>query len=277
LKFLGLDNLIDSWLKEDMPYMDTTTDLLDLEDKIVTAEVMAKEDGVIAGIDVFIAVFRRVNSNFDIKASVRDGDKVTHGTLIVEVEGPASDMLKAERLALNLLQRMSGIATLAMTYSKAVEGLSVKIVDTRKTTPGLRPFEKYAVRVGGCYNHRYSLSDAVMIKDNHIKASGGITKAVTMLKNKLGHTVKIEVEVTNINELKEAVDAGADIVMLDNMSLEAMRESVDLMGDKVVLEASGGVTLETVKAIATTGVHVISVGALTHSYKSMDISMNIAL
>jgi len=260
-----------------MPYMDTTTDLLDLEDKIVTAEVMAKEDGVIAGIDVFIAVFRRVNSNFDIKASVRDGDKVTHGTLIVEVEGPASDMLKAERLALNLLQRMSGIATLAMTYSKAVEGLSVKIVDTRKTTPGLRPFEKYAVRVGGCYNHRYSLSDAVMIKDNHIKASGGITKAVTMLKNKLGHTVKIEVEVTNINELKEAVDAGADIVMLDNMSLEAMRESVDLMGDKVVLEASGGVTLETVKAIATTGVHVISVGALTHSYKSMDISMNIAL
>lgn len=277
MKFLGLDNLIDSWLKEDMPYMDTTTDLLDLEDKIVTAEVMAKEDGVIAGIDVFIAVFRRVNSNFDIKASVRDGDKVTHGTLIVEVEGPASDMLKAERLALNLLQRMSGIATLAMTYSKAVEGLSVKIVDTRKTTPGLRPFEKYAVRVGGCYNHRYSLSDAVMIKDNHIKASGGITKAVTMLKNKLGHTVKIEVEVTNINELKEAVDAGADIVMLDNMSLEAMRESVDLMGDKVVLEASGGVTLETVKAIATTGVHVISVGALTHSYKSMDISMNIAL
>ncbi len=198
-------------------------------------------------------------------------------TLIAEVEGPANDMLKAERLALNLLQRMSGIATMSERFSSAVKPYNTKIVDTRKTTPGLRQLEKYAVRVGGAFNHRYSLSDAVMIKDNHIKASGGITKAVESIQSKLGHTTKIEVEVTNLKELREAFEAGADIVMLDNMTNDMMKKAVEEFGDKVVLEASGGVTLETVEGIAATGVHVVSVGALTHSYKSLDISMNIAL
>lgn len=277
MKFLGLDAQIDKWLLEDMPYMDMTTDLLDLDDRSTIAQVRAKEPGVIAGLEVFKAVFMRVNPTFDIRFHISEGDRVENKALLAEVEGPAKDMLRAERLALNLLQRMSGIASLADAFSSAVKSYNTKIVDTRKTTPGLRQLEKYAVRVGGCFNHRYSLSDAVMIKDNHIKASGGITKAVQSIKDKLGHTTKIEVEVTNLQELREAVEAGADIVMLDNMTNDMMKKAVEEAGDKVVLEASGGVNLETVEGIAATGVHVISVGALTHSYKSLDISMNISL
>jgi len=277
MKFLGLDAQIDKWLVEDMPYMDMTTDLLDLDDRITSAEVTAKEAGVIAGLEVFKAVFERVNSTFQLEFFVKEGQYVDNRKIIAVVKGPAKDMLKAERLALNLLQRMSGIATLSYKFAKSVDTYDTKIVDTRKTTPGLRQFEKYAVRVGGCFNHRYSLSDAVMIKDNHIKAAGGITNAVSSIKSKIGHTTSIEVEVTNIEELNEAVKAGADIVMLDNMPLEMMSEAVRIAGDKVVLEASGGVNLDTVRGIAATGVHVISVGALTHSYKSMDISMNISL
>ena len=277
MKFLGLDAQIDKWLVEDMPYMDMTTDLLDLDDKSTIAQVRAKEEGVIAGLEVFKAVFLRVNPYFKIRFHVSEGDNVENKSLIAEVEGPAKDMLKAERLALNLLQRMSGIATLSRQFSNAVKSYNTKIVDTRKTTPGLRQLEKYAVRVGGCFNHRYSLSDAVMIKDNHIKASGGITRAVKTIQDKLGHATKIEVEVTNLEELREAVQAGADIVMLDNMTNAMMQLAVEEAGKKVILEASGGVHLETVEAIAATGVHVISVGALTHSYKSLDISMNISL
>ena len=277
MKFLGLDAQIDKWLVEDMPYMDMTTDLLDLDQRVTQADVTAKEAGIIAGLEVFRAVFKRVNSEFEVEFFVQEGQQVENRQRIARVEGPAKDMLKAERLALNLLQRMSGIATLSKRFSEAVAGYDVKIVDTRKTTPGLRQFEKYAVRIGGCFNHRYSLSDAVMIKDNHIKASGGISKAVSIIKGKLGHTIRVEVEVTNLQELKEAVEAGADIVMLDNMSLEMMSDAVKNFGDLVILEASGGVSLDTVKDIAGTGVHVISVGALTHSYKSMDISMNISL
>lgn len=277
MKFLGIDSQIDKWLVEDMPYMDMTTDLLDLDNKVTEASVTAKEAGTIAGLEIFKAVFKRVNPDFELKFHVSEGDRVENKALIAIVSGPAKDMLKAERLALNLLQRMSGIATLSTLFSDEVKEYGTKIVDTRKTTPGLRQLEKYAVRIGGCYNHRYSLSDAVMIKDNHIKAAGGISSAVDMIKNKIGHTTKIEVEVTNLTELEEAVQAGADIVMLDNMSLADMTSAVKMMGDKVILEASGGVNLETVKDIAATGVHVISVGALTHSYKSMDISMNITL
>ncbi|WP_430884530.1 carboxylating nicotinate-nucleotide diphosphorylase [Fusibacter sp. JL216-2] len=277
MKFLGLEAQIDKWLVEDMPYMDITTDLLDIGDKSTRAEVRAKAEGVIAGLEVFKAVFLRVNPSFEIRFHISEGDRVENKTLIAEVEGPANDMLKAERLALNLLQRMSGIATMSERFSSAVKPYNTKIVDTRKTTPGLRQLEKYAVRVGGAFNHRYSLSDAVMIKDNHIKASGGITKAVESIQSKLGHTTKIEVEVTNLKELREAFEAGADIVMLDNMTNDMMKKAVEEFGNKVVLEASGGVTLETVEGIAATGVHVVSVGALTHSYKSLDISMNIAL
>ncbi len=277
MKFIGLDRQIEQWLVEDMPYMDITTDLLDVESRIVTAEVSAKDDGIIAGSEVFEAVFKKVNEAFEIEVLVQDGNMVHKGDLLFKVTGPAADMLKAERLALNLIQRMSGIATLSSRFSREVQAYRTKVVDTRKTTPGLRPLEKYAVRVGGCFNHRYSLSDAVMIKDNHIRAAGGIEHAVQKIKNKLGHTVKLEVEVTSLNELDTAVEAGADIVMLDNMSIEDMKRAVELYGSQVVLEASGGITLQTIGEIAATGVHVISVGALTHSYQALDISMNIRL
>lgn len=277
MKFLGLDRQIEQWLVEDMPYMDITTDLLDVEAHIVSAEVSAKAEGIVAGIEVFKAVFTKVNQAFEIDAFIQDGERVHQGDILLKVTGPAADMLKAERLALNLFQRMSGIATLSNKFAQAVQAYGTKIVDTRKTTPGLRPLEKYAVRVGGCFNHRYSLSDAVMIKDNHIKASGGIEQAVQRIKGKLGHTVKVEVEVTSLDDLTIAVESGADIVMLDNMSIEDMTRAVARFGDQVVLEASGGVTLQTVGEIASTGVHVISVGALTHSYQALDISMNIRL
>ncbi len=277
MKFMGLERQIENWLIEDMPYMDMTTDMLDIDNKNVSAEVTAKESGVIAGTEVFEAVFKKISPQFEVVHFIKDGDAVDKGTVLFKVTGPAVDMLKGERLALNLLQRMSGIATLSSRFAEAVSGYETKIVDTRKTTPGLRQLEKYAVRVGGCFNHRYSLSDAVMIKDNHIKAAGGIMEAVGSIRGKIGHTVKIEVEVTGLEELETALKAGADIIMLDNMSLADMKTAVDRAADKAILEASGGVNLNTVKDIAATGVHIISVGALTHSYRSMDISMNIAL
>ncbi len=277
MKFMGLERQIENWLIEDMPYMDMTTDMLDIDNKNVSAEVTAKESGVIAGTEVFEAVFKKISPQFEVVHFIKDGDAVDKGTVLFKVTGPAVDMLKGERLALNLLQRMSGIATLSSRFAEAVSGYETKIVDTRKTTPGLRQLEKYAVRVGGCFNHRYSLSDAVMIKDNHIKAAGGIMEAVGSIRGKIGHTVKIEVEVTGLEELETALKAGADIIMLDNMSLADMKTAVNRAADKAILEASGGVNLNTVKDIAATGVHIISVGALTHSYRSMDISMNIAL
>ncbi len=277
MKFMGLERQIENWLIEDMPYMDMTTDMLDIENKNVSAEVTAKEPGVIAGTEVFEAVFKKISPQFEVVHFIKDGDAVDKGTVLFKVTGPAVDMLKGERLALNLLQRMSGIATLSSRFAEAVSGYETKIVDTRKTTPGLRQLEKYAVRVGGCFNHRYSLSDAVMIKDNHIKAAGGIMEAVGSIRGKIGHTVKVEVEVTGLEELETALKAGADIIMLDNMSLVDMKTAVERAADKAILEASGGVNLNTVKDIAATGVHIISVGALTHSYRSMDISMNIEL
>ncbi len=276
MKFIGLDQLIDQFLIEDMPYMDMTTDLLGLIQE-TTAIATAKADGVIAGLEVFKAVFQRVNPKVQVDFLVEEGAHVQKGTDIIQVTGSAADLLKAERLALNLLQRISGIASQAATYAEAVAGLPVKIVDTRKTTPGLRQFEKYAVRIGGCYNHRYSLSDAVMIKDNHIQAAGGITNAVKVIAGQLGHATKIEVEVQSQEEMMEAIEAGADIVMLDNMSCADMKAAVEKAAGQVILEASGGVTLDTVREIAETGVDVISVGALTHSVMALDISLNIRL
>lgn len=276
MKFIGLDQLIDQFLIEDMPYCDVTTDNLGIVQPC-TAFATAKAEGVIAGLEVFEAVFKHVNPQCVVEWLVEEGASVQKGTDIARIEGPADDVLKAERLALNLLQRMSGVATMASQFAVEVEGLPVKVVDTRKTTPGLRQFEKYAVRVGGCYNHRYSLSDAVMIKDNHIKAAGSIDNAVKTLAQQLGHTIKIEVEVQSVEEMEEAISAGADIVMLDNMSLKQMRAAVQQNSGRAILEASGGVTLKTVRDIAKTGVDVISVGALTHSVRALDISLNIQL
>ncbi|MCC5908973.1 MAG: carboxylating nicotinate-nucleotide diphosphorylase [Clostridiaceae bacterium] len=273
-KFL-VDNIIKNALIEDMNYGDITTDTLINKNSRGRAIIVAKEEGVVAGVDVAKEVFRLIDETISFEALKEDGDTVKVGEKIAKIEGSANSLLKAERLALNFLQRMSGIATKARQYADAVEEFNVKVVDTRKTTPGLRILEKYAVRTGGCYNHRYNLSDAVLIKDNHIKAVGGVKEAVEKAKTDIPHTMKIEIEVENIQQLQEALDAGADIIMLDNMDIETMKKSVALTKKKALLEASGNMTLDRVKEVAASGVDIISVGELTHFIKSMDISMNI--
>lgn len=269
-----VDEIIVNALKEDINNVDITTDNLVDNDSRSKAYMISKEDGVIAGLKVAKKVFEILDSEIKITFNVNDGDKVTRGINICEIEGRTKTILKGERLALNILQRMSGIASTSKKYSEAVKAYPVKIVDTRKTTPGLRILEKYAVKIGGCHNHRYNLSDAVMIKDNHIKAAGGIKEAIKKIKDKIPHTVKVEVEVEDIYGLKEAIGAGADIVMLDNMEPDEMKEAVKVADGKVLLEASGGITMDTIIDVAKTGVDVISVGALTHSVKAMDISLN---
>lgn len=272
-----LDSLIENSLREDMPFSDMTTDALVCESVQAAAILTAKTAGVVAGLPVAIRVFLKMDPSLVIEQPVTEGDWVDSGTVLLRIQGGAASLLKAERTALNLLQRLSGIATAARAYADLVKDLPVRIVDTRKTTPMLRNLEKYAVRTGGASNHRFSLSDAVMIKDNHIAAAGSIRTAVERVRARIPHTMTIEVEVTNLEQLQEALDAKADIIMLDNMSLEMMEQAVSLAKGEAVLEASGGVTLETVRAIALTGVDVISVGALTHSVKSMDISMALVL
>jgi len=272
-----LDPLIESSLREDMPFSDMTTDALICEATQAEAILTAKTEGIVAGLPVAARVFHKVDPALTITQAVAEGDRVEKGTVLLRIQGSAASLLKAERTALNLLQRLSGIATAASTYAGAVKDLPVRIVDTRKTTPLLRNLEKYAVRTGGASNHRFSLSDAVMIKDNHIAAAGSITAAVSRVRARIPHTMTIEVEVTDLDQLQEALAAKADIIMLDNMSLEMMAAAVSQAKGRAILEASGGVTLETVRDIALTGVDVISVGALTHSVKSMDISMALVL
>lgn len=273
----NIDEIIKNGLNEDITYMDITTDSLNLGDRQAVATLKAKETGIIAGIKAFNRVFEYLDDSIVVEWQVEEGAAVTVGELIAKLSGPADQLLKGERLALNILQRMCGVATMSRAYSQQVESYSVKIVDTRKTTPGLRSLEKYAVRVGGCYNHRYNLSDAVMIKDNHIAAVGSITEAVARIKASVGHMVKIEVEVQDLEQLKEALGAKADVIMLDNMSNAMMAAAVEIADGKAIIEASGGVTFERLVEIAETGVDIISVGALTHSYKSLDISMNIIM
>lgn len=272
-----LDPLIENSLREDMPFSDITTDALVCETVEAEAILTAKTSGVVAGLPVAVRVFQKVDASLVIEPVAAEGTWVDKGAVLLRIRGSAASLLKAERTALNLLQRLSGIATAARAYTDAVKDLPVRIVDTRKTTPQLRNLEKYAVRMGGAHNHRFSLSDAVMIKDNHIAAAGSIEAAVSRAKARIPHTMTIEVEVTDLKQLQEALDAGADIIMLDNMSLEMMARAVSQAKGQVILEASGGVTLETVREIALTGVDVISVGALTHSVKSMDISMALIL
>jgi nicotinate-nucleotide pyrophosphorylase (carboxylating) len=242
--------------------------------------LLAKEAGVISGIDVAGEVFRRVDPVVAFTPLVADGERVTAGTPIAAVAGSARSLLAAERVALNLLQRLSGVATLTATYVDAVRETKARIVDTRKTTPGLRVLEKAAVRHGGGHNHRFGLTDGVLIKDNHLAAVGGpdrVARAVRAARDGAPHTLRIEVEVTTLQELAQALAAGADVVLLDNMDAAALREAVALTGGRALLEASGGVTLETVSAIAATGVDLISVGALTHSAPALDISLDFAL
>lgn len=273
LPLFYVDDLIRRALAEDISYLDTTSDYMIAEDARDTAYLVAKADGVLCGLDVAMRVFELLDDTFEKEVYLQDGAVVKKGDRIAQYTGYTRALLKGERTALNLLQHMSGIATATAEAVKLVEGTRAAITDTRKTLPGMRSLQKYAVTVGGGKNHRFNLSDGAMLKDNHIDAAGGITNAVKMLRGKLGHMVKIEVETRNLDEVKEAVEVGADIIMLDNMSCEMMREAVAIVDGRALLEASGGITAETLRAVAQTGVDVISIGALTHSVKAMDISM----
>ncbi len=270
-----LHSLLRSFLQEDIGHGDLSSESLFTEDVLGRADLIARESFVVAGVsNVAAEVFTLQNPLVQCTDAVEDGCEVVAGDCLLSVSGPVVDLLKAERVALNLLQRLSGIATLTSQFVEKTSLYPVRITDTRKTTPGLRMLEKYAVRVGGGYNHRFNLSDGVLIKDNHIAACGSLTKAVEVLREKIPHTIKIEVETDTLAQVKECLEVGVDIIMLDNMDLATTREAVNLIAGAALVEASGGVNLETVAEIAATGVDVISVGALTHSVFSCDIGMD---
>lgn len=275
LNQIYVDELIKNALFEDINYIDTTTDYLIPEDQQGAAQFLAKADGVLCGLEVALRVFQILQPDFKYEAFKKDGDYIKKGEVFAKIYGKTRTILKGERTALNLIQHMSGIATATNEAVKIAEGTNASIADTRKTLPGLRPIQKYAVTVGGGKNHRYNLSDAAMLKDNHVDAEGGIENAVKTLKKRLGHMTKVELEVRNLDELKQALDAGVDVIMLDNMSPEMMKEAVKITDGKALLEASGGITNETLRAVAETGVDIISIGALTHSVKAFDISLKI--
>ncbi|MBT1073538.1 carboxylating nicotinate-nucleotide diphosphorylase [Pelotalea chapellei] len=270
---LSLDRLIDHALAEDIHTGDITTRAVVPGQRSASARLIAKEDLVLAGIDVAERVFARISSGISFSVNHEDGTRVSKGEIIASMTGEAADLLMGERVALNLLQRLSGVATLTARFVEAVRGTKARIVDTRKTTPGLRELEKYAVRIGGGINHRTGLYDGVLIKENHIAAAGSIAEAIMRARAFIPHTLKIEIETENLDQVDQALAAGADIIMLDNMSLADMRTAVATIGNRVLVEASGGVNLDSVRAIAETGVDIISVGALTHSPRAMDISM----
>ena len=270
-----LDELIRRALKEDMPFGDVTTESLISSSAVSRAYFEVRTDGVIAGLDIAARVFRLLDEKIAFRKLADDGAHVAAGFIAAEAEGPTRALLKGERTALNYLQRLSGIATAVDDYCREVAGLPVKVTDTRKTTPGLRALEKYAVRAGGGHNHRFSLSDGVLIKDNHIKAVGSINKAIAIAKEKIPHTLKIEVETETLDQVLEALDCGADIIMLDNMDVATMKKAVVLINGRALVEASGSIKPEEIKEIALTGVDIISVGRITHSAPALDISMEI--
>lgn len=275
LPLFYVDDIIKTAIAEDINYIDVSSDNIEKLEQTSTAIFISKADGVLCGIDVALRVFTLLDNTVTFKVYFKDGDSIKKGDLIAEITGKTSTLLKAERTALNLLQHMSGIASLTNMFVKKVEGTNAKITDTRKTLPGLRALQKYAVTCGGGKNHRYNLSDGAMLKDNHIDAGGGITATVSALRERLGHMVKIEVETRTLDEVKEAVDSGCEIIMLDNMDCDTMKKAVEINNGKALLEASGNVNLDTVSDIAKTGVDIISVGALTHSVAAFDISMRI--
>ena len=276
-----LKERIRGWLREDVGPGDITSLSVLPADHRSRAVVHVKQPGVVAGIPAAELVFREVDPQLQVRRAAQDGERVAAGAVLLEVEGATRSILTGERLALNLLQRLSGIATATRAYVDLVADIDPppRIVDTRKTTPGLRMLEKYAVRVGGGHNHRYGLFDAVLLKDNHIKAAGGVAEAIRAARENVPHTVRIEAEVESLEEALAAAEAGADIIMLDNMTPAAMKTAVERLrsraGRSLVIEASGGVSLATVRAIAETGVDVISVGALTHSMQALDISLDL--
>lgn len=270
-----IDELIKKAITEDINYIDVSSAYLFGDDDRTEAYFVSKADGVLCGIEVALRVFSLLDNTLEYKLYKHDGDEIKAGDLIAEFSGKTLKLLEGERTALNLLQHMSGVASMTNAAVKAIEGTGSTIADTRKTLPSLRAIQKYAVTCGGGHNHRYNLSDAAMLKDNHIDAGGGITKTVKALREKIGHTVKIEVETRTLDEVKEAVEAGADIIMLDNMSLETMKEAVEIIDGRALTEASGNVTLENIRTVAQAGVNIISMGAITHSVKAFDISMRI--
>jgi len=271
---LALKQAIENFLLEDIGSGDVTSEAIFSPDQPGAAEFVAKGSFVVCGMEQVAAqVFAIQNPDIKFSNAVKDRTIASPGDVLLTLRGPVLDMLKAERVALNLVQRLCGIATLTARFVEKVKPLPVKILDTRKTSPGLRMLEKYAVRVGGGQNHRYNLADGVLIKDNHIHACGSIKEAVSRMRKKIPHTMKIEVEASNMEEVRECLNCTVDIIMLDNMSVVEMREAVKLADGKVLLEASGGVTLENVREIAETGVDLISIGALTHSAPASDISM----
>ncbi len=271
-KYTVIDKIIIAAFEEDSLQGDVTSENIFQVSDYCHGKFIAKEEGIFAGQAVLKRVFELLDDTI-LVTCVDDGTVLKIGDLIATIEGPIIPILRGERIALNLVQRMSGIATLTSQYVKAIDGLNCRVVDTRKTTPGLRLLEKQAVRIGGGFNHRFNLSEAIMIKDNHIKAAGGIKQAVEKVKSSCPHTMKIEVEIESIKDLEEAIQSGVDIVMLDNMSTEEMSRAVHQCKHRVILEASGNVSLEMIRQIAETGVDVISCGKLTHSVSALDISL----
>ncbi len=272
LNYLIIDDIIQRGLNEDMPFGDITTSSIIPEDSTCTASLYVKEDGIICGLPVFERVFTLIG---DVKCNLfkKDGEKVFKGEKIGEVKGNTQKVLMGERIGLNLLQRMSGIATTTNKYAKEIEGTKAKVVDTRKITPLYRHIDKYSVLCGGGANHRYSLSDSILIKDNHIDAAGSISNAVALAKKNASFTTKVEVETETKEDVLEAIESKADIIMLDNMSPAMAKEMVELIDGRAIVECSGNITIENIKEYAKTGTDYISVGALTHSFKVLDISL----
>ena len=270
-----IEHNIKQWLAEDLGSGDITTQNIVPQGAITTAVIHAKQDGILAGNEIAQYVFQYLNPQIKYVECKKDGETLEFGDVIAKIEGDAQTILSGERLALNLLQRLSAIATKTKEFADCIKGYSAKIADTRKTTPGLRLLEKYAVTVGGGRNHRFGLYDAVMIKDNHIKVAGGILEAINKVRQSIPHTVKIEVEVESLEQVELALIGKADIIMLDNMSTELMLQAVEMIKGQALVEASGGVNLLTIENIAKTGVDIISVRAITHSVMALDISLDI--
>ncbi|MDM8518247.1 carboxylating nicotinate-nucleotide diphosphorylase [Desulfobacterales bacterium HSG16] len=273
IDFIG--NLIETALGEDIGPGDITTDHLVNQNQQGRGEILAKEPLIIAGIDVARQVFKRLDSDIEFIADCNDGDEITAGQVVITISGRLNALLTGERTALNFLQRMSGIATNTRSYLSLIKGKNVRLVDTRKTTPGWRILEKYAVRAGGAQNHRMGLYDGVLIKDNHIAVSGSIKEAVAKIRSKVSHLSKIEVEADSLAQVEQALDAGADVIMLDNMNPEQIKEAVKLIDGRALVEVSGNVNKKTLEILADLNVDIISAGALTHAARSMDLSMRI--
>lgn len=273
LKHYQIDDLIRRALEEDIGTGDATTNSTVSADRTIRGRLIAKEPGVICGLPVFRRVFELLDSGIELNCRVQEGDSVSQGAVVAEISGPAREILTGERVALNFLQHLSGIASGTHEAVIQVAGSKAAIVDTRKTTPGLRTLEKYAVRIGGGANHRFNLSDGILIKDNHIRAAGGITQAVAAARQNAPHTLKIEVETETMGQVEEAIACKADIIMLDNMTAEEMKNAVRFIDGRAIVEASGNMGEKDLKEVADTGVDLISIGALTHSVRALDISL----